>query len=396
MKDGSEASCLNKSLDNMEHKKLKVLQIANDYLNTKLYGLLFNALGEIGVNNIVFVPVQRNGLYRKANSEGGRNDTNPIVVPCFTQFDRLVYYSKQKKMLSAIEGTIDLNDIHVTHAHTLFSAGYVAMKMKERYRIPYIVTVRNTDVHIFFKRMKHLRRTGIEVLSNASTVVFLSPAYKRKVIEEYVPKRFRNEIENKCRVIPNGISDVFLDNTGEPHGIDKENIRLIYVGEINKSKNLIETIEAARILNGRGLHVSIMAVGDVTDQSCQKWLDDPLIRHIPKCTQDKLLAYYRQTDIFVMPSHAETFGLVYAEAMSQGLPVIYTRGEGFDGQFPDGEVGYATSDREPEELADRIIQVLDNYEKLSRNALKVVERFRWERIAGEYEEIYKEVGKRLT
>lgn len=40
-----------------------------------------------------------------------------------------------------------------------------------------------------------------------------------------------------------------------------------------------------------------------------------------------------------MPSHKETFGLVYAEAMSQGLPIIYTKNQGFDGQFPDGYVG---------------------------------------------------------
>jgi len=42
-----------------------------------------------------------------------------------------------------------------------------------------------------------------------------------------------------------------------------------------------------------------------------------------------------------MPSITETFGLVYAEALSQGLPVLYTRGQGFDRQFEEGEVGYA-------------------------------------------------------
>ena len=40
---------------------------------------------------------------------------------------------------------------------------------------------------------------------------------------------------------------------------------------------------------------------------------------------------------FCLPSHAETFGLVYVEAMSQGLPIIY-EGQGFDKQFQDGEV----------------------------------------------------------
>lgn len=39
------------------------------------------------------------------------------------------------------------------------------------------------------------------------------------------------------------------------------------------------------------------------------------------------------SDIFVMPSKPETFGLVYVEALSQGLPILYAKGEGFDGYF---------------------------------------------------------------
>ena len=368
---------------------MKILQLANDYLNTRLYGLLFHALGEIGVHNLIFVPVLQGALCGRGEGKAEDGHSELVICPCFTQIDRFAYFSKQKKMLEAIERKVDLKDVCVTHAHTLFSAGYAAMKIKEQYGIPYIVAVRNVDVHVFFQKMKHLRGIGNEVLKNASTVVFLSPAYKRTVIEKYVPKKFRNDIEKKSRAIPNGISDVFLNNIGVPHDIDKKNIRLIYAGEINKCKNLIETIQAAKILNRKGFNVSITAVGDVTEQSCQKWLDEPMVRHIPKCSQDKLIEHYRQADIFVMPSHAETFGLVYAEAMSQGLPVIYTRGEGFDGQFPDGEVGYAVSDRKPDELADRIMQVVDNYEKLSQNVAENVERFRWERIAGEYEAIYK-------
>ena len=47
-----------------------------------------------------------------------------------------------------------------------------------------------------------------------------------------------------------------------------------------------------------------------------------------------------------MPSRYETFGLVYGEAMSQGLPIIYSKGQGVDGYFKEGTVGYGVvSDR---------------------------------------------------
>ena len=44
-----------------------------------------------------------------------------------------------------------------------------------------------------------------------------------------------------------------------------------------------------------------------------------------------LKSYYERSDFFTMPSKAETFGLVYIEALLQGLPVMYTQNEGIDG-----------------------------------------------------------------
>lgn len=58
-----------------------------------------------------------------------------------------------------------------------------------------------------------------------------------------------------------------------------------------------------------------------------------------------------------MPSFTESFGLVYAEAMSQGLPVIYSKGQGFDGQFAEGVVGYHVDAHDPEELCENIIKM---------------------------------------
>ena len=56
-----------------------------------------------------------------------------------------------------------------------------------------------------------------------------------------------------------------------------------------------------------------------------------------------------------MLSIMETFGLVYAEAMSQGLPIIYTKGQGFDEQFDEGKVGYHADCFNIEEIVKRII-----------------------------------------
>src|SRR5690606_22696545 len=85
------------------------------------------------------------------------------------------------------------------------------------------------------------------------------------------------------------------------------------------------------------------------------------------CSKEKLLELYRANDILVMPSKTETFGLVYAEAMSQGLPVIYSKGQGFDGQFKEGLIGYHVDCFDPVNIASSILKIVNNYEEMSSN-----------------------------
>jgi glycosyltransferase involved in cell wall biosynthesis len=112
------------------------------------------------------------------------------------------------------------------------------------------------------------------------------------------------------------------------------------------------------------------------------------VTYISPKTKEELIEIYRDNDIFVMPSITETFGLVYPEAMSQGLPVIYTKGQGFDGQLEDGEVGYSVNCFDAIQIAEKIEQIINNYNIISRNAIQHSSKFRWSLISHQYEEIY--------
>ena len=102
---------------------------------------------------------------------------------------------------------------------------------------------------------------------------------------------------------------------------------------------------------------------------------------------------YRAADIFLLPSGRETFGLVYAEALSQGLPVLYTRGQGFDGQFPDGEVGFAIDPNDPNATANAAERILKNYARFSAAAVRGSRKFDWDEIAQTYQAFYGEVTR---
>jgi glycosyltransferase involved in cell wall biosynthesis len=101
-----------------------------------------------------------------------------------------------------------------------------------------------------------------------------------------------------------------------------------------------------------------------------------------------LLNHYRQANIFVIPSRTESFGLVYAEAMSQGNPIIYSRGQGFDGFFENGTVGFAVDPFNVEEITAKVVEISKKYSFFSTNALSMVSQFRWDNQVKKLKNVY--------
>ncbi|MGM0567465.1 MAG: glycosyltransferase, partial [Bacteroidota bacterium] len=104
--------------------------------------------------------------------------------------------------------------------------------------------------------------------------------------------------------------------------------------------------------------------------------------------KEKLIEEYRRADVFAMPSHSETFGLVYIEAMSQGLPVLYAKNEGIDKLFEDFTVGTAAEHDSPEDIAAKLLLIEQNKERLAKNALEQSIKFNWETVSEKYADVY--------
>ena len=78
--------------------------------------------------------------------------------------------------------------------------------------------------------------------------------------------------------------------------------------------------------------------------------------------------------------------------MSQGLPVIYTRGQGFDGVFPDGEIGCAVKADDVEEIVMAVEQILARYEEISKRCIAACNIFDWKKIALQLDTFYQKAG----
>lgn len=305
---------------------------------------------------------------------------------------------KHKRVYDDIRKRANLEQYDVIHAHSLFSNGFIAYRIHQLIGLPYVVAVRNTDVNLFFRRMPHLRGLGVEILRNAGRIIFISQPYKQYTLDCFIPKASKDMIREKSVVVPNGIDNFWHENSYvdriPPEG---KSLNIIYVGAVNRNKNIDATIIACNLLIEEDFDVRFTVVGRIENRKYVRMIrKHPFVRYIPHCNKEELIDYYRKTDIFVMPSKRETFGLVYAEAMTQGLPVIYTRGQGFDGQFPEGTVGYSVSHNSPIEISDRIKDILDNYASISENCRINSAKFNWDRLTNDYIKTYYEVVESST
>lgn len=307
----------------------------------------------------------------------------------FQNRDRLSFFLKEKKIYRSLVENIDVSRVSMTHAHTLFTDGYLAYRLKKSHQIPYIVAVRSTDL-LFFRLRFYLRGLGRKILKEAEAVVFLSASSKREVLDRYVSRDQARTLEEKSHILYNGIAPVFLENRPEDpkrFGKDRE-FKILTVGNIEDNKNQILVCQGLSQLE-KSRPLSYRIIGKVRDADyAKKLFAYPFVQIEPPKAQEDLIKDYRAADLFVLLSKRETFGLVYGEAMSQGLPVIYTQGQGFDGLFQEGEVGYHASSRDPQDLVRTIDKILINYEKRSQTCMDQAHCFDWERICHAYVDLY--------
>ncbi|RIU94752.1 glycosyltransferase family 4 protein [Oceanobacillus picturae] len=375
---------------------MKILHICSGYPDTKLYQNLLLELDNKNVEQLMYVPYNTNNIKNRRILDNANHIDYMFSAP-YKKLDRLVYYSKIHKIFRDVRQKTKLNEIDVIHAHFLFSNGGVAYKIKKKFGIDYVVAVRNTDVNYFFKYGLHVRNYGVQILKNAKKIVFISPAYKDYVIGKYIPEHLREMISNKSYVIPNGIDNFWLENIFSDKKIqnDSANIKLVSVGELNKNKNVESSIKTVSLLKKKGYKVSLDIVGkgpleeELKDliRSTNNQNDIKIHGYIED--KRKLLQIYRESNVFLMPSLLETFGLVYIEAMTQGLPVIYSRGQGIDGYFSEGQVGKSVFPLNVKDIADNIEIIMSSQHDMYERTIQEVNNFSWSKIADKYLALYK-------
>lgn len=315
-------------------------------------------------------------------------------------------------MLAMIEKMLDVvkdYEIDVINAHWAIPPGFIA-----------------TFTKIFHKKPVVIRIYGAELFP------FIGKKGLSAEVAKWMIKRALNTAE---RVVGNSNTTCVAGNkiSGRedlevlPEGVDTENFNPEVNGEeIKKRHNLnncFSILSSGRMVERKGFRYLIEAMPYVLESFPKTALilggDGPERKNLVKLAfdlgirenvifpgfiQDKEFPnYMKASDVFVLPSivdkkgDTEGLGLVLAEALACGTPVIGTKVGGIPDIIKDG-VGFLVEQKNPSELADRITMLLtdENLRKEmgKRGRRYIEENFRWESISERYCSIFEETAKR--
>jgi len=366
---------------------LKILHYNSNYLHSPLHSELVNKLEKLQIDNDIIMPRKQNDL-RHIKKELFNSNLTIYHNQILTRIDRIFYFNKQRKVKNWVKKLhLNFNNYDLVHAHTLFTDGYQAYKSK----IDYIVTVRNTDINYFIRYYKHLHSIGRQILKNAKAIIFLSYSYKQKTINKlFYNKNVREKIKNKSYVVPNGINDYWLENINRDKKFLKKNsINVLFVGRIMKNKNIKFVIEGLKKINTKKI-INFYIIGEIIEEKYYENLKDySNVHFLGVKNKQEIKEIMHEMDIFTMISNNETFGLVYLEALTQKLPVLYTEGEGFDNYFPFGYVGYPVKTNNQMDFIKKFSQILNNYGDIQENIQQIkYQEFSWTNSALKHQKIY--------
>lgn len=199
-------------------------------------------------------------------------------------------------------------------------------------------------------------------------------------------------------VIPNGVAPEFFACPEPLPGWKGTGPTVLFVGRLEPRKGLAYLVRAFLRLKPAfpGLRLLVVGRDDKRQQERAMAVVPARLRpdlvFVGAVPQADLPSYYASADVFCAPSlGGESFGIVLAEAMAVGLPVVCSDIGGYRDVVRDGSEGLLVPPRDPEALATALGGLLDNPARraaMGAAARGVAGRYAWQVVAAEVAEVY--------
>lgn len=321
-----------------------------------------------------------------------------VSVPDYPLFEYAPYELNLTSKLVDVALHEKLNILHVHYAIPHASAAVNAKQILATYGIdiPIVTTLHGTDITLLGKDKSF--KPVIEYAINMSDAVTAVSEDLRKETLKYF------NIKNEIETIPNFIDmslyqqkeDVKLRN----QFAKKDEFILTHISNFRKVKRVEDVVNIFNKVSEE-IPAKLLMIGDgperlKAEQLCRQLGITKKVKFLGKLKViEKVLSI---SDVFILPSRTESFGLVALEAMASKTAVISTNSGGLPEVNIDGKTGYLSDVGDVNKMAKDAIALLNNVERLNifkNNALAHAKTFDSPNILPQYEAVYQDLVSKI-
>lgn len=290
-----------------------------------------------------------------------------------------------------------LDLLHVHYAIPHASAAFMAKEIlkSQGIMIPYITTLHGTDITLVGKDPS-FEPVITFCLNKSDAVTTVSESLKKDTYAHFDTMR-------DIRVIPNFIlpketlPEIDIEKRRK-YAIDDEPI-ICHISNFRKVKRIDDVVSVFAKIN-EIIPSKLLLAGDGPERS----IVERMARELKICHRVIFVGKVRDTshvlelsDLFILPSETESFGLAALEAMALGVPVISSNTGGIPEVNKHGYSGYLSEVGDTTDMANNALKILENKETLNKfkeQAWKHSYNFSLEKLLPVYEDLYEEVVQR--
>ena len=346
------------------------------------------ALGKRG-HNIHFITY--NLPVRLETLNDSKIHFHEVNVPDYPLFK---YQPYELALSSRLVDVIKSNKIDLLHVHYAIPHAYAAYMAKKMLfdigiEIPIVTTLHGTDITLVGSHPFYRPAVTFSI-NHSDRVTAVSKSLKEDTLNLF-------DIKKKIDVIPNFIDTEAIATKDKPCKrtllAKKEEKILTHISNFRPLKRIVDVIDIFKGINSK-IDSKLMMIGEGPEKRkairyvSDNKLKDKVLFLGNSNEIDKILCY---SDLFLLPSEKESFGLSALEAMAHGVPIISSNAGGIPEVNLNGKTGFISNIGDTDSMINNAISLLSNLKKhklFKKQAQLQAKKFDLESVVDSYERIY--------
>ena len=315
-----------------------------------------------------------------------------VIVPDYPLFH---YQPYELALSSKIVDMVQLHKIEILHVHYAIPHAYAAYMSKQMLKtrginLPIVTTLHGTDITLVGSHPYYKNAVEFSI-NNSDAVTSVSEDLKKDTLSYF-------SIEKNIEVIPNFVDlDKYnnVDKNFNRNVLANDDEKIItHISNFRKVKRIDDVINSYNLINKK-INSKLILLGDGPERIKAEKLCDELnlndkVLFLGASNETAKILYL--SDVFILASTTESFGLVALEAMASSVPVISTNSGGLPEVNKNGFSGYLSNVGDINTMANNAIKILEDSSRLlnfKKNAKLQANKFDVHNIVPNYEDIYK-------